>query len=295
MSTVMRPLQQLLTLVRVLAVAFTGSLPLISCGLATEPLPSDATLFAPSAVYKRWWAMTEACSGHSGDFAALRWYRTPGYLLDDNGHTASGYYSLGGNRIVLVDAMMDEGSGVRHEMLHALLRVGGHPRAQFLGSCASVVDCQGSCVTDAGPWHAPSSYVVVPPDSVDLTQHATLLAPETDGQRFLALEITVRNPFPRAVLVAVPPIPGTLPSSAAGADPRGFNYALFGPVGGISSNVYVEDSSTMFFQPLETKQFLFEFRVDSDLTSTHIPPGEYVVRGGFAALWAAPDTVEVTP
>lgn len=276
-------------------VIIVGALGLISCDVATEPLPPNAEEFAPPAVYKRWWTMTEGCSAHSGDFEALRWYHVPGHLLQVNGQEASGYYSLGGNRIVLVDDMVDEGHGVRHEMLHALLRVGGHPRAQFLGACASLVDCQGSCVTDAGPWHAPSTYTVVPPDSVDLTSHAALQPRETDGQRYLALEIAVRNPLGRAVLVSIPPPPGTASGSADAETPPGFNFDLRGPTGGISSNVYVEDSSTVFFQPFETKQFLYEFRVDSDLTADHVTPGQYLVRGGYGWEWAVSETIAVTP
>lgn len=219
----------------------------------------------------------------------------PGYVVKVDGEDAAGYWSSNGNRIVLVDEIMDDGAGVRHEMLHALLRVGGHPRAQFLGRCASLVDCQGSCVTDAGPWHAPSTYTVVPPNSLELSSQATLQPPEADGQRFLALEIAVRNPLGHAVLVSVPPFPGIPPGSVDAENPPGFNYDLHGPAGGIGSNMYIEDSSTVFFQPFETKQFLYEFRVASDLTAYHIPPGQYSVSGGYARRWAAYDTIAVTP
>jgi len=63
------------------------------------------------------------------------------------GMDAAGYWSLGGSRIVLTECIVDDGSAVRHEMLHAILQVGGHPRAQFLGACAALVDCEGSCIT----------------------------------------------------------------------------------------------------------------------------------------------------
>lgn len=289
------PRQQLPTLLRVLAAAFVGTLGLVSCGLATAPLPPNAEEFAPPAVYARWWAMTEACSGHSGNLAAVRWYHVPGFVLEVNGRDAAGYWSSDGNRIVLMDNLMDDGAGVRHEMLHALLRVGGHPRAQFLGSCASLVDCQGPCVTDAGPWHAPSAYTVVPPDSIELTSHATLHAPEADGQRYLALQVSVRNPLGRAILVSIPPPPGVPPGSVDAENPPGFNYQLLGPAGGISSNMYVEDSSTVFFQPFETKRFLYEFRVASQMAGYDIPPGQYSVRGRYGWLWAAGETIAVTP
>lgn len=289
------PRLQLPAFFLILAVAFAGTLNLISCGFATAPLPPNAEEFIPPAVYARWWAMTEACSGRSGDLASLRWYHVPGFVVEVNGEDASGYWSPSGNRIVLTDEIADDGASVRHEMLHALLRASGHPRAQFLGVCASLVNCQRSCVTDGGRWHAPSTYAVVPPDSIDLAASAALELPEADGQRWLSLEVTVRNPLGRAILVAVPPSPGTTPGGVDRENPPSFDFDLRGPVGGIGQPMYVEDSSTVFFQPFETKRWLYEFRVDSDLTRYHIPPGQYLVRGGYARLFTDYKTITVTP
>ena len=50
-----------------------------------------------------------------------------------------------------------EGSVVRHEMLHALVRAKGHPRAQFLQRCGGIVACGPDCVHDAGPAAAPAA------------------------------------------------------------------------------------------------------------------------------------------
>lgn len=264
-----------------------------ACSRITGPLPPNAEQFTAPAVYARWWAMTEACSGRSGDLAAVQWFHTPGFTLSDNGQDVVGYWNSGSNRIVLAKDYTDDGAAVRHEMLHALLRVPGHPRAQFLGVCTSLVGCTGICVTDAGPWHAPSDHAVVPPDSLELGAHATLLPSELDGQRWLALSITARNPRGRAVTVAVPGEPGTAPVNPV--TPPTFAYDLRGPEGGIGGNLSEADSSTLFFQPFETKQWLFEFRVASDLTEFHIPPGTYLVRGGYARRWSAYDTVAVGP
>ena len=288
-------MQQLAALLRALAVVFVGTLCLVSCGLATAPLPPNSEALAPPAVYARRWAMTEACSGLSGDLAAVRWYHVPSYAIKVNGEEAAGYWSSSGNRIVLTDGIVDYGAGVRHEMLHALLQNGDHPRAQFLGSCASLVNCEGSCVTDAGQWHAPSEYAVVPPESVYLDARATLRPREADGQRWLALTIVVRNPLDHAVLVAVPPSLAAPPGGVDQENPPSFNFDLRGPVGGIGQPMYVADSSTAFFQPFEAKQWLYEFRVTSDLTEYHIPPGKYLVRGGYARLLTAYDTIAVTP
>jgi hypothetical protein len=113
-----------------------------------------------------------------------------------------------------------------------------------------------------------------------------LLPPEADGQRFVALQLTVRNPRSRAVVVAAPGDPVT---------PGTFAFDVRGPEGGISGNDIASDSSTLFFQPYETKGRLFEFRVTSDLTPRHVPPGVHLVRGGYTRSWAAYDTVAVGP
>ena len=151
---------------------------LAACGLITGPLPPGAERFAPPAVYARWWSMTEACSGHSGDLRVVQWYRVPGMGFLHEGQEASGFWGSSPNRIVLADEVIDEGSVVRHEMLHALLQKTGHPRSQFLGACASVVTCPSACVEDAGRWHAPQeNYVVVPSESLEVASGIELRPP----------------------------------------------------------------------------------------------------------------------
>ena len=86
--------------------------------------------------------------------------------------------------------------------------------------------------------------------------------------------------------------------------PRTWGFDLHGPAGGIIGGEVATDSSVLFFQPLETKRWLLEFRVVSALTGPdttselirrHIPPGPYLVRGGYARRWAARDTITVSP
>lgn len=258
-------------------------------------LPANATRFAPPAVYARWWTMTEACSGRSGNLADIHWYRVPVSEFMYGGQRAGGYTSRWSNRIVLTQAIIERGEMVRHEMLHALLRRGGHPRAEFLGSCASIVLCQGYCIKMAGPWHPPrTDYVVLPPESLDVASHPQLLSRESDGQRWFDLEIRVTNPRGRAVVVAAP---------GDRVTPHTFGYILRGPVtswspfrgGGTGGGEVMTDSSTVFFQPFETKKYLFEFLVADKLDEQHILPGTYVVRGDYARHYTAFDTVAVSP
>jgi predicted small lipoprotein YifL len=260
---------------------------LAACGLITGPLPPGAERFAPPAVYARWWSMTEACSGHSGDLRVVRWYRVPGMGLLHEGQEVSGFWGSSPNRIVLADEVIDEGSVVRHEMLHALLQKTGHPRSQFLGACASVVTCPSACVEDAGRWHPPQeNYVVVPSESLEVASGIELRPPEADGQRWLALEVSVRNPVGQAASVAAPGDSLTRYT---------FGVSLRGSSGGISGSQKAADSSSLFFEPFETKRWLYEFKVASDLDEFHVIPGSYFYRGGYAWHWTAFDTITVTP
>src|SRR5579884_2440630 len=128
----------------------------LGCRYLTDPpLPAGATRLDPPAVFARWWAMTEACSGHQGDPNAVTWYvatNSPSLSLGQQTDLA-GYYSAATNRIVLADTSNLDGSEIRHEMLHALLgpSVRGHPRDQFLGRCAGTVTCIAACISDGGP------------------------------------------------------------------------------------------------------------------------------------------------
>src|SRR5215208_5782806 len=251
-----RPLGRTTWLVSVVLLA------LAACSLITWPVPDGAERFARPDVYARWWALTEACSGYSGDMGAVHWYRVPGSTFIRDGRSVGGYWNRYTNRIVLAEEGIEQGPIVRHEMLHALLQRGGHPRLQFLGACASLLYCQGICVEDAGRWQAPrKDYVILSPESLDVASRAELLPREADGQRWLTLEVSVRNPRGRALVVAAPGDPVTPPT---------FGFDLRGPSGGISGGEVATDSSTLFFEPFETKKWLFEFKVASDLSRDHI-------------------------
>jgi hypothetical protein len=184
---------------------------------------------------------------------------------------------------VLADSGIDQGDAVRHEMLHALIRVGGHPRAAFLDACGGIVHCERHCIADAGRWHAPQAdYALVPPESLDVDSEAKLLPAETDGQRWVTLQVTVRNPSGRAVMVAEP---------SEWIVPRAFVVQVGGPTGGVGWEEAADDSSKIFFRARETKSRLLEFRVGSALTRHAVPSGTLLLRGGYARRLAAYDTV----
>src|SRR4051812_48428312 len=185
----------------------------ISCGhLVDPPLPEGATQFSAPAVYTRWWAIVEQCSGLRGSLAGVHWYSTPDQLWNPNNSTdpVEGYWSLASNRVVLNSNDTIDGPTVRHEMLHALIRSGAHPRSAFLKNCGGVVSCPLRCVQDAGdPPATDPGTPVVTPGALEVTSAISPASPtfETDGG-LATFTVSVRNPFSHPVLVTLLPVPG---------------------------------------------------------------------------------------
>jgi hypothetical protein len=264
----------------IISAAIFGVFALSACQPTTSPLPRGAVRYDPPAVYARWWAMSEACSGRTGRLDAVRWYQAPGDAVLLDGKAVGGFWSSGGNIIVLPTALIFDGAGVRHEMLHALLHVDGHPRRAFLEQCADIVRCAMSCARAAGPWSAPSAYAIVPPDSIAVTARTSLLPWESDGQRWVVLEISASNDRDRAVLVEAPG--------------ETFGYRVTLPDGtGRQAWQVVSDSSAIFFAPRAIKRWRFEFLVTDSVSAFTLPPGTNVVVGAYARHRAAPETVAV--
>lgn len=196
----------------------------------------------------------------------------------------AGFWARQGDRIVLADSALELGSTVRHEMLHAILQSGEHPQEFFLGRCASILACPG-----CGTWSPPRrDFVVVPAESISVDAQLELQPREPDGQRWLSLWVVASNERSRPVVVTDPYRPRL---SAI------FGFDLRGPSGGVSESMIASDSSTMFFQPFETKRWLYEFRVtdEPDLASFHVAPGRYTVLGRYGSHLSAIDTVTVAP
>lgn len=160
-------------------------------------LPTGAHRITPPAQFRAWWQLTEACSGHTGNFNSVAWYvvsNDDSFSLE--GETVNGaWYGGTANRIVLGDSELTDGTLVRHEMLHALLQVGTHPRDQFLGNCGDIVVCVAECVSGAGG----------PPDTSDaapllgpaVLTAATLIVPDTlsvsSDSGWFTITITITN------------------------------------------------------------------------------------------------------
>jgi hypothetical protein len=117
---------------------------------------------------------------------------------------------------------------------------------------------------------------------------AELLPREADGQRWVALWVHVHNPLNREALLLSPHRRSSTPAT--------FSYAVQAPGGAFGSQLAGFDSSMIFFEPLETKSWLFDFRVGDTLSidSWTLTPGSYQMSGGYAGQSARYDTLTVT-
>lgn len=277
----------------------------ISCGrLVDPPLPADAELFVPPPVYTRWWAMVEECSGVRGSLDKIQWYSAPEQLSnpDNSGDRVEGYWSRASNRIVLSRNRTIDGAVVRHEMLHALVRSGGHPRRWFLQDCGGVVSCPPACVRDAGapaPW-GPGTPTVTP-SQLAVTSAVSPASPSSMIDGGLAtFTISVRNPFSYPVVVQ-------LPSSSGGGVATSYRYTIRQiPGGGLSSANLAFDIGVTHFAPGETKRDVFDFVVVSIPAPSYgaisgigsgitLPPGSYSFRGDYGGHSATDLSVQLSP
>jgi hypothetical protein len=258
-----------------------------SCADATTaPLPSGSQRFAPPEVFRRWWALTEQCSGLTGNYDAVTWYVVPGAasIPGPDGSPVQGTWELNQNRIVLAGDAQFAGDLVRHEMLHALLRGGTHPRDEFIAKCGGVVVCQGGCLTDAGPAPAPDPAAVeVDPSALEVE---VALDPErNDAQQiggYFIMWVIARNPSDRPVEVVLPP------STDAGRSVT-FEYLIEGDWSRQEYNLRANQPETTRFAPREEKRFAFDFMVGPSITTRYnITPGTYRFAGAYGDHWASP-------
>lgn len=109
----------------------------VGAQLRATRLPHDAKPLVPPAIYRTWWAATEACAGLRGSFESITWYAVSGSAFSVSGGSAVGLTRILPWRtdVVLARAHVADELVVRHEMLHALLGRGGHPPVYFEERC----------------------------------------------------------------------------------------------------------------------------------------------------------------
>lgn len=101
-------------------------------GCATEPNLADypSHEVAPLPVYAEWWSEMEACSGLHGSMDRIHWfvYGDPAArTFPTQWGRAAGMYLRSERNVLLVAKAVGVRRVVAHEMLHALLPMGGHP------------------------------------------------------------------------------------------------------------------------------------------------------------------------
>lgn len=114
--------------VRVPALAFATLL--AACGFD----PAGSQSWEPPAVYREWWAATEACSGLSGSFDRVEWMIVPGDSFDCASGQCVGHWDPD-HKIFIASEWTEHQMVVRHEMLHELMRRSGHPDPPFGNGC----------------------------------------------------------------------------------------------------------------------------------------------------------------
>lgn len=243
-------------------------------------------MFSPPAVYTTWWNLTQSCSGVSGSLSSISWYDSGESLQNpqtDEG--LAGYWDGVSNSVVLTHASTVEGPTVRHEMLHALLRQPGHPRAEFLGKCAGVVDCEGQCVADAGPFTTPSDAIRVPSDSVDVSLDIAPMHPTAaiDGG-FFTLTVRARNHSSNFLVI-------TNPTQPTGA----MDTFSFDVEGQFQDGEVESDSSEITFAPGEEKLQVFDFRIGDSPFLRQLRAGTYTFVGAYAQHSTVPVSVDIGP
>ena len=269
---------------------------LVACESPTG-LPPGAQRFTPPAVYRQWWALTEGCSGLHGSFDAVEWYVVPNAstLRLDDGEVVNAEWQPKGNRIT-VAAEPDgpyAGDLIRHEMLHALLQTGGHPREAFIGRCGGVVVCVTGC--DAGPAAAAApdpNAVAVDPSVLEIgVEVTTTPATRPDTERYVMMVITAHNPSKEPWQVRLQP------SGDAGA-PASFSYML--EERALRTQVWydmrADAPEVTRFAAGETKRFIFDFWVRRGEFRYDITPGTWTFRGAYGETWApSPPTITLAP
>ncbi|MEO7368685.1 MAG: hypothetical protein ABIZ36_12050 [Gemmatimonadaceae bacterium] len=252
----------------------------VACGrIVDPPLPVSATAFVPPPVYAKWWALTKSCSGISGSLENISWYVVPGVeVFTLKKETVSAYWTEGSNSIVVADFSVLDGSVVRHEMLHSLIRTRGHTRSAFLDHCLGVVSCAAACVADAGPpprFDSPGP--ALPADSIDVGIDFLPNPPagNVDGGVF-SMVVSAHNRANRPVLVSLGPPGGSVAAP--------FSYDIrpaFFPGARLLGSITISDPALTRFAVGETKRQYFDFVIGKAITNRTITSGVYRVTASY--------------
>ena len=220
--------------------------------------PESARPFVPPPQFRVWWEVVEACSGRRAPFDAVSWFQVPVGELAIRGETAAGAWFVFGNRIAIVNTWLTGGGLVRHEMLHAILETGDHPKEYFQQKCADVVACGRDCVTQA---RLPGAREV----SIDVLEVDAMLypgAPSLSEHGEVTVVVRVRNPANGGVFLPIETF--TEARCAVGFQISMASEPLPSEIGcGYPPNI--ADDARVYFGPGETVRLLFETNLGSPI------------------------------
>ena len=95
--------------------------------------PADAYALIPPPEYRAAWQQVEDCSGLRGDFSRVRWFAVPGHRFLCSVGWCDGLWTPPHNIYISEEQALNSDNNdyfiARHEMLHDLLQVPGHPQA----------------------------------------------------------------------------------------------------------------------------------------------------------------------
>ena len=255
---------------------------LSACALATEPpFPSSAVRVVAPPQYALWWNMVETCADRTADMARVSWYSLPG---QDSfrvwGTEFRGYTWRDPKRVLLADGVGTDGHLVRHEMLHAILGVGGHPALFFGDRCAGVVTCGTGCAVEAKLEAPPREARSIPVSGLEVSVRVVPNDPsQTLFGGWFAVVIEARNPYGEAVWVDLEPLsPGSPRAKTFGFDSGSDEYVW-------------SDSLRMGFLPNQARRYAFDIYAPG---SSWVD-GERELRGFFNTNVTLPTNVRVAP
>lgn len=240
----------------------------IACRGTTDPLPASARLLQPLAPYRTWWQLVEGCSGLTGSFDAVQWYVADHVSPDDN--TVDAKWLSSGNRVVLTPASSRDGGVVRHEMLHALLRRGGHPTEYFGAKCAALVKCELNCAPSEHDRGVSPSARVVDVGSLHVAIHVEPSPPSAGTD----------SGWVRIIVVATNMLAESVWVSLQG----GYPFACY--AAGVFSSVENPPGSSWAFRANESRSYTFD---------AQFAPGSYAISCSFATNRASTFPLQVDP
>ena len=266
------------------------SLVATACEGVFEPVfPPAAIAFTPPPEYRVWWEVVESCSGRQASYDAVGWFRVPGFHLAVKGESAAGVWFASSNRIALADGWRYNGSLVRHEMLHAVLRTGSHPTEYFHGACADEVICGRDCMKSTALKHA----IQVSVDALEVDAALFPLEPSLgayDGKATVV--VRVRNPTNANAFV-------TAQRFSEASCAVGFSIASVSDPGRVDSEcrylAYNVSDARVYFRPGETRKLLFNVDLRAPTARGPFQAEPVTVSAIFADKFRGTEEVTIRP